>query len=708
MKRKIKVTVSVILLTAVLLFTVSAYAATIGAATASSIGMPDELIEYAVKDAKLGWIRDSVCWASLSYTEDNGIYTLNPMSVQSKKEFFKKLKSEGANIMFVLSFGNTASHLNNSSVYKIPTVSNSAYWNGWREYVQLIATEFKGIVDVYEVWNEQDHKPFNDDVIANSESEDAEVMSDYAALLKQTYTDVKAIDPDVIVTPGGFANGATYVDDFLNAVGNVKCFDAFAIHAYNHGNYSSLETKFRNSLNVFLNVLNSYGYNGDVNLTENGWFTGTANNSLTEQQQAAALIRNKIIWDDFLADNSRDGVYIWYDAINNGNRVNYNEANFGLYDYKADPKIAAKAARTYNAFLGDKEFVSLTESGSSARKVYKAEYVGENGSKTYVVWGYSSTMNIANGMVYNADGTLSGESSTSIRTSKDNPKFINVDIEGTSIIDCSYNPETNMISVSGRAYKKSGDVEIYLMVGDGEASVFAPQDEYGYFNTEISAPDTGDAEVYANYEGYVEVTVDGTFADEVSASAITGAGAMYNSANNTVTVNATLAGCSENETLKILVAPFGAASITSENIAYIDEIAAINGAKNITFNLPEDIADGKYNVYLRLTNSDKVSDTIYNNLIEVGSFVYGSGASTITATASDIGYDAGVVSDAVIVIAQYDANGILIDIDISTKGISSDEKSFTANIANGATEIRAMLIQGVDSIKPICNMAVSE
>ena len=42
-------------------------------------------------------------------------------------------------------------------------------------------------------------------------------------------------------------------------------------------------------------------------MTENGYYTGTADNSKSEELQAAYTIRQTVIWEDYLRNNNRNG-----------------------------------------------------------------------------------------------------------------------------------------------------------------------------------------------------------------------------------------------------------------------------------------------------------------------------------------------------------------------------------------------------------------
>ena len=715
MKKQSKKLVSIAIAASMLLAGNAALAEGIGVCSAVNNGMDEKTAVAAVNNSRAGWVRDGLAWESFSYTNTDGVYKINPVGLEEMKEYYKELKKNGKKIILILGFGNTSSHLNNSNRFKIPSPANEAYWNGWQEYVKLVAEELKGIVDVYEIWNEQDHKPFNVDADCDCDDNTgtADFMADYVTLLKQSYKDIKSVDSDALVAVGGFAHVGQFLDEFFSAVGSEKCFDVFAGHAYNHGKYSSLESEFRDDLLEYGEYLDKYNYDGDMYLTENGWYTGTDNNALTEKKQAAGLIRNKVLWDDFLKDSGRDGEYFWYCGVDTGMVSDYSESNYGLYTFRLEEKISAKAAKTLNAFTGDKEFVSLDETSSGVitkKYTYKAKYENpENGSLTYVVWGDGTSVNIPGGVVYNADGTLSGEASENISLTDDNPKFVNIDEPGTSIISAEYDSDTGMIKVYGRAYESEGDVEIYANSGDAEEIVTVPQDEYGYFNAEISAPASGDVEVYANYEGYATVTVDGVQTQAVQKSEITSATAVYNGKTNQVTVSASFSGCSENETVKILAAPADVAEINKDNVLYADEFTVSDGENaQFTFMMPSDTQKGKYNVYLRMTNSEKKEDAVYKDMVEVGSFTYGNDGTTITANASGLGYDKGLVENAVIVIAQYDSQNKLISISISDNGIDGNEKTFSVGAEPGAGLVKAMLLKDMATLMPLSSVAIPE
>ncbi len=65
------------------------------------------------------------------------------------------------------------------------------------DYVEAVATRYKGCIHVYQIWNEPNIYPEWGQYPINAE--------EYVALLKEGYTRIKAVDPDAIVVMGALA-----------------------------------------------------------------------------------------------------------------------------------------------------------------------------------------------------------------------------------------------------------------------------------------------------------------------------------------------------------------------------------------------------------------------------------------------------------------------------------------------------------------------
>lgn len=152
-----------------------------------------------------------------------------------------------------------------------------------------VATRFKGRVQCYELWNEQNHSGFWPN--PNPEW--------YTKALKVAYTAIKAVDPGAIVISGGLSpspdsgNGWIKAEDFVKrmyAAGGKGYFDALGFHPYSWP-LSPEDGKPWNGWWIMENTIRAAMVaNGDgdkqIWMTEFGFPTAGGGNAVSEAAQA--------------------------------------------------------------------------------------------------------------------------------------------------------------------------------------------------------------------------------------------------------------------------------------------------------------------------------------------------------------------------------------------------------------------------------------
>jgi len=226
---------------------------------------------------------------------------------------------------------------------------------------------------------------------------------------------------------------------------------------------------------VFTFMLN--GYKGPIWMSENGAYTGTAENAVTEREQAAFAIRFPVIFDSFLKSVNTTGENFWYDLRNDGTEAENAEHNFGLTYNDFNPKPAYKAATIFNKLTNGMEFKRLNSNSGK----YVAEYSDENNNYTYITWTTKTspqtvTVDVKGDIstVYSMDGEavseFEGTGSKSFQVTSE-PILIH-SVAGTPTLGDSvlinYQAETRKISVSGEIKHIKGEAEIsFLVVPEG-------------------------------------------------------------------------------------------------------------------------------------------------------------------------------------------------------------------------------------------------
>lgn len=177
-------------------------------------------------------------------------------------------------------------------------------------YARSVAGRYKNQVKYWEIWNEPDSSVY-------WEKQDG--LRRYCFLLRDTYRDLKRINPEFKVLNGGFANGAKSVEQFYKHRPN-RCFDILNIHIFDSPGHPGY---LKRMVDVVLSAYRVMLANGDgakkIWVTETGcpgvkrgiktnnWWLGT---NPTEKAQAEfvklvipALIRcpqvEKVFWAFF-------------------------------------------------------------------------------------------------------------------------------------------------------------------------------------------------------------------------------------------------------------------------------------------------------------------------------------------------------------------------------------------------------------------------
>ncbi len=373
-------------------FSVSANAVGIGACTHTSHGNDIDKTISAALDTSLTWMRDELLWTDVE--QEKGQLKL-PYNVS----WIDRANEQGIKTLVILAFGNpiyeagkvTQEEINDgaATVCALPvrdgnpeTTADDEYFDAYIRYVDFISKEMKGKVGAYEIWNEADIKFFN--------AKDA-TATDYTELLKECYKTIKKNDPDVMVIGGVLAGSNEFLEGMLKADAG-EYMDALSTHYYL--GKDAPEDRARKRLNEKRAILKRFGYeNMPIWLTETGW----ANSNVDEQTQAKFIVRNAILYEDFLSDNNIEGQYISYelhDSNVSGDELGgaAYESSLGLVRNDYSLKIAAKAVDTYNKLIADKTIVSLKERKFGfflTQTAYTAKFQNENNQTTLVIWSQS-------------------------------------------------------------------------------------------------------------------------------------------------------------------------------------------------------------------------------------------------------------------------------------------------------------------------------
>ena len=275
----------------------SVSAAGLGACTHMGLGngYDNSLNINSAKELKLGWIRDECRWDYMQNGKD-GSFAIRDKDM----DYIKMVDAAGINQLLILAYGNKTYEGVTEGV-DFPTIENEDYFNGYLDYVRYTVGKVGEYVDAYEIWNEPNIEGFN----PNGTPED------YARLFLAAKAIVNELDPTARVL-GGCITGGTKeainwgrdIFEYISKQGDVnQLIDIFSIHLYSSGN----DENYRKALNSWEELFDTYGFTGDVWMTENG---SSAGDGLGEEHQAAYLGKIAMHWDNWLKANNRNGINI--------------------------------------------------------------------------------------------------------------------------------------------------------------------------------------------------------------------------------------------------------------------------------------------------------------------------------------------------------------------------------------------------------------
>ena len=611
MKRKeIKKVISVLVLTTFLASNAYAH----GVCTHMGTDITTQQTLQKVNEINAEWVRDEAQWQGMSRNED-GTY-----DVGTKANWVTAAKNNGKKVLLLLAYGNTSYSTN---VMDLPK-KDTQYFTEWISYVRSVVTATKGKVDAFEVWNEPDNAVFNTN---------GATAQDYYNLLKVTYDVIQEVysgESTVPVVLGGSTLDTswktnTFLRDFLALnpdTGVTKCMDAIAIHAYAYARTTDKNTPEK-SFKELLDKSDGEGgyqyefdladYNGDVWLTETGWFDGSAANAVSSELQAAYLIRTNVIFDNYLKSIGKNGEYFWYDMINDGDSQANQEYNFGLVKSDYSPKPAYYSAKIFNKLTNGKTFKSLTTSSDANTALYE----GEDGSKTYVIWSSAASptatkrpsVSLSGDIItkYDYQGESNVISAGNIQVPVNGyPTLIECKNHSTSITSINYDADKNLISIEGKSTLQN--VNIDVVSASQTVKTVAAKVSNGSFATFFTPGIAGEITVYAG-KGTASVYGEETITvspRSVSPEFIGTPTLSYNVSTKTATLSGTVANPIPNQKITVLATAKDAdlSAITKDKIVYSGETSvAVDGAFTLNFAVPRD--GNMYNIYIGGNNITK-------------------------------------------------------------------------------------------------------
>lgn len=221
------------------------------------------------------------------------------------------------------------------------------------KFAEEAARRYKGKINVYEIWNEPNSNVF-------WKNPNPQI---YGEILKESYTRIKSVDPNIEVLTGGLAaiedskRGSISPVGFLESLyeeGVNKYFDSIALHPYTYPiapNFPFINNHFREMEKIRKLMIKNGDENKKIWITEIGAPTGGPGyasgldkligfkygSDYMEEEAQAEILQDSVLYykenTDFIAG------YFWYSLLDEGSSRGDTENFYGLLKHDWSEKL---------------------------------------------------------------------------------------------------------------------------------------------------------------------------------------------------------------------------------------------------------------------------------------------------------------------------------------------------------------------------------
>jgi hypothetical protein len=243
-------------------------------------------------------------------------------------------------------------------------------------YAVELVRQTRGLVDMFEVWNEwvggcgMDGRPGKHDGEA------------YGNLLGPTYKTIKGSYPETKVVGIGGEYGTHCSENILGAIrtAGTNSMDAWSIHPYRYPHSPEMSDLVGEVTRIQEKVAGT-GEKSPPWVTEIGYPTHLGNAGCDEFTQARQVVRTLVL----LQSMGTVEKTFWYDFKDDGLNREYNENNFGLihhetYNFAPKPAIVA-----VNAFIRQTQGAKFKQL-ARPESLYVAKYRNQQGLDLVLAW----------------------------------------------------------------------------------------------------------------------------------------------------------------------------------------------------------------------------------------------------------------------------------------------------------------------------------
>jgi hypothetical protein len=328
-------------------------------------GDPDRYLSI-LKDAGIASFRDDFYWSNAERKQ--GSFSANA-GLQRLDKAIRSAPAVRIEPLIILDYGNK---FYDDGGFPRSEEGQAAFVR----YAQYVASQYKGVVKQYEIWNEwnigaggRTGKRYGDPAL-------------YASLLKKVYAALKSIDPNVTVIGGAVADQDLPWIQALLKEGALAYMDGLSVHPYN---FSAGKNATPENVIVWLSQLSDVlqSSNGGkpvpIYVTEVGWPNHEGQHGTSPGTTADNLARLLLLAPTV---SSVRGIW-WYEFQDSGTDRHNREHNFGLIANDYTPKPGICTLREVSRLISNHQFVAARQLD---RGIWMVTYRAPGGQYAYSVW----------------------------------------------------------------------------------------------------------------------------------------------------------------------------------------------------------------------------------------------------------------------------------------------------------------------------------
>ncbi|MDG1644317.1 hypothetical protein DA718_09765 [Klebsiella huaxiensis] len=334
-------------------------------------------------------IRTDMSWSWVEKLRGN--YAMGEAAKKSQS-LVDSFTSDNNSALIVLAYGNP--------LYT-PTgfPENEQQIQDFVNYTTFVVSNNKGKAKYYEIWNEWTYKTGIPDRRNKVPSSDI-----YLELVKKTYENIKAIDPDAIILTGTVnptnKRDVEWFDQLIDK-GILNYIDGVSLHPYSfmHGNKKlrGATENYQTLVEYQKHLVTKSKKNIRLYITEMGIPTYDGEGGVSRLDAARFIFKYTLL---VMSNPDIKGIW-WYDYSDDGLLRRNKENNFGMIDFYFKPKSSILAISAVSKITNKSLITSEIKDDTVIINIKSAI----NGSTRHVSWSDKSPANssvnvIDNGSIY--------------------------------------------------------------------------------------------------------------------------------------------------------------------------------------------------------------------------------------------------------------------------------------------------------------------